>query len=172
MSDSQDDAPDSEEAAKRKMMNAVAERGHYWYDYSEYLFITLMNAFCCCVASRSNWLKRRQRKLRRHEKASERLGKEVDVVMLMQTQRLVSLMARLTLKKHQRALVSNFRQYQINDLSPYSSKGEPTVDPRFAEITFSPSASLLSPSIQGGGNGGTVADESSTAKILANAALT
>ena len=49
---SQDNAPQNEKAAKRAMMNTVAERGKYWYSYSEYLFVSIMSAICCCCVSR------------------------------------------------------------------------------------------------------------------------
>jgi len=34
--------------AKKQMMRTVAERGKYFYNYSEYLTTSLLGCFCCC----------------------------------------------------------------------------------------------------------------------------
>ena len=99
------------------MLNTVSERGKYWYDYSEYLAIAFCKSFCCCFVSRRDWFKRRLKKLERHEEASERLNSEIDIVKFVYTLRIVHLIAKLTLKKHQRALISSFKAYQIDDLN-------------------------------------------------------
>lgn len=58
--------PGSERAAKKMMLNTVAERGKYWYNYSEYLSISLLNSFCCCFVSSRKWFTKRYEKLKRH----------------------------------------------------------------------------------------------------------
>ena len=50
-------------------------------------------------------------KLERHEAASERLANEIDIVKLLYVQRIGQFIAKLILKKHQRALVTNFKKY-------------------------------------------------------------
>ena len=93
------------------MLQTVAERGKYHYNYSEFFFTTLLNSYCCCFVSRSKWFKKRMKRVKRHEDACERLVNEVDIVQVLYSHRISQLLARLTLKKHQRALVSSFKQY-------------------------------------------------------------
>ena len=99
-----------EQKAKRAMMRTVAERGKYFYNYSEYLLSLFLRSVCCCCRH-GPWLKRRIKKLERHEAASERLTQEIDIVKLLSLQRIGNFMAKLVLKKHQRALVTNFSKY-------------------------------------------------------------
>ena len=65
-----DDAPQTERKAKHAMMRTVAERGRYWYTYSEYLAVWFLNTCCCCFCSRSSWFQKRIERLERHEAAS------------------------------------------------------------------------------------------------------
>ena len=63
-------APDleSESEARRSLMSIVAQRGKYFYNYSEYLLSSYLRIFCCCACSRNyRCLKRRINKLERHE---------------------------------------------------------------------------------------------------------
>ena len=98
------------------MMRTVAERGRYWYTYSEYLFTWFLNSFCCCFCRRSSWFQKRIERLERHEAASEKLADEIDIVKLLHTLRVGQFTAKLNLNKHQRALVTSFKKYQIEDL--------------------------------------------------------
>ena len=68
----------------------------------------------------------RQERLKRHEEASEKLNDEIDIVKLVYVQRIGQFLAKLILKKHQRALVTSFKKYQIDDLGKSSnSDGTP-----------------------------------------------
>ena len=82
------------------MMQTVAERGRYWYNYKEYLAIWFLNSFCCCLCKNRNWFQRRLRRLERHEAASQKLADEIDIVKLLYVQRICEFMAKLMLKKH------------------------------------------------------------------------
>ena len=78
------DTLSSENEARRSMMSVVAERGKYFYDYSEYMMALILRFFCCCACClKSAWHKRRISKLERHEIASERLSNETDIVKLL-----------------------------------------------------------------------------------------
>lgn len=99
-----------EQKAKRAMMRTVAERGKYFFNYSEYLMSLLLRSVCCCC-QRGVWFKRRMKKLERHEAASQRLADEVDIIKLLSMQRIGHFMSKLVLKKYQRALVTNFSKY-------------------------------------------------------------
>ena len=55
-------------------------------------------------------------RLKRHEEASEQLNNEIDIVKLLYVQRIGQFIAKLILKKHQRALVTSFKKYQVDDL--------------------------------------------------------
>lgn len=98
------------------MFTTVAERGKYWYNYTDYLSVICLSSFCCCLVSKREWFQRRIKRLKRHQDASERLSKEIDIVKILYSHRISQLVAKLTLKKHQRALVSSFKQYQLDDM--------------------------------------------------------
>ena len=99
-----------EKKAQRAMMRTVAERGKYFYNYSEYFLSLILRCLCGCC-SQGAWLQRRMMKLERHEAASQRLADEIDIVKLLSTQRVGRFVSKLVLKKHQRALVTNFSSY-------------------------------------------------------------
>ena len=82
------------------MMRTVAERGKYYYNYSEYLSVSCLSKFCCCFFRNCQWYKRRMERLERHEEASEQLANEIDIVKLLYVQRIGQFIAKLILKKH------------------------------------------------------------------------
>ena len=109
----------AERIAKLAMMRTVAERGKYHYRYHEYLLFSTLKSFCCCLIpseEKKGCCARRLRRLQRHEEASEKLAEELDIVKLIYVQRIGQFLAKLILKKHQRALVTSFKKYQIDDL--------------------------------------------------------
>ena len=57
------------------------------------------------------------KRLQRHEEASRKLNSEIDIVKLLYVQRVGQFIAKLILRKHQRALVTSFKQYQVDDLA-------------------------------------------------------
>ena len=57
------------------------------------------------------------KRLQRHEEASRQLNSEIDIVKLLYVQRVGQFIAKLILRKHQRALVTSFKQYQVDDLA-------------------------------------------------------
>ena len=81
-----------------------------------------MSTFCSCFCRRSDWYKAKIEHMRRHDQACERLDKEIDICKLLQNQRIGLFIAKLILKKHQRALVTSFDKYQLNNLSGEPSK--------------------------------------------------
>ena len=75
---------EGESMARQAMMQVVAERGKYFYGYTDYLMSSLIRTFCCCCSkSPDSWYTRRVQKLERHEQASERLASEIDIVKLL-----------------------------------------------------------------------------------------
>ena len=78
---------ETESAAKQSMMKTVAERGRYFYNYSEYLLASFMKSFCSCCCRGSAWYEHRTTKLQRHEDAKDRLNNEIDIVKLLNVQR-------------------------------------------------------------------------------------
>ena len=60
------DVPPNERKAKNAMMRTVAERGKYWYNYSEYLYTSFLSSCCCCLCKKSAWYNRRLNRLKRH----------------------------------------------------------------------------------------------------------
>ena len=92
-----------ERKAKSLLMQTVAERGRYHYRYGEYLLFYFLKTCCCCCARLCHSLKfyeRGNERLARHEKASEKLREEVDVVRLTQGLRVGQFIAKLILNKH------------------------------------------------------------------------
>jgi len=65
--------------AKHSLMRTVAERGKYFYNYSDYLLSLILRSICCCCRQ-GDWIERRVKKLERHEAASGRLANEIDIV--------------------------------------------------------------------------------------------
>ena len=119
--DDDDQSLSDEMSAKQTMMQTVALRGKYFYNYSDYLASCLIPyLFCCCIRDqgKGGCLQLRLKKLQRHKAASERLAKEIDICKLLYVQRVAQFIAKLILKKHQRALVSNFKSYQLENLEP------------------------------------------------------
>lgn len=80
------DVASSERKAKEAMLRTVAERGKYFYNYSEYLATSFLNAFGCCRGKA--WFERRLDRLKRHEEATEKLNNEIDIVKLLYVQRI------------------------------------------------------------------------------------
>ena len=61
---------EGESQARSAMMKIVAERGKYFYSYTEYLISSLARTFCSCCCSKGKQdgcFSRRMRKLERHE---------------------------------------------------------------------------------------------------------
>lgn len=77
------DVNDGSSKAKQQLMQTVAERGKYWYNYSEYLFASILDSWCCSCFKKRDCYKRRVKRLRRHEHAFEKLAEEIDVVKLL-----------------------------------------------------------------------------------------
>ena len=94
--------------AKLQMMQTVAQRGKYWYSYFEYLWASLLAAWFCCCVRNYRCSKKRVSRLKRHNEAVEKLEDEIDIVKLLYVQRIGQFLAKLLLKKHQRALVTSF----------------------------------------------------------------
>ena len=79
---------DDKRQAKHAMMRTVAERGKYFYNYSEYLCSGFLRTFCSCCCSSKNWYKQRIRKLERHDAATKRLDNEIDIIKFIYVLRL------------------------------------------------------------------------------------
>ena len=108
--------------AKHQLMQTVAQRGKYWYTYSEYLWASLLSSWCCCMFKNRKCSKRLIRRLQRHSEAYDKLVEEVDIVKLLYVQRIGQFMAKLLLKKHQRALVTNFSKFKVSQLDKDGNK--------------------------------------------------
>ena len=147
----------SESYAKRQMMLTVAERGKYHYRYAEYLCTRLYRKLCCCCKTEAGRCESRIKRLQRHEQASEKLAEELDVVKFLYVHRIGQFIAKLMLNKHQRALVTSFKKYQIDDLGDKQVSSR--LDTLLSLAKTSPSnyarlqtqKSLLEPTIQDDG---------------------
>ena len=131
------DEIEGQHKAKSQMMQTVAERGKYWYDYSEYLCAQILVSWCCSCFKKCDCVKRRAKRLKRHERAYEKLTDEIDIVKLLYVQRIGQFIAKLILRKHQRALITSFKNFKIDNLQEADAKvaGTALDDP---EIRFLP----------------------------------
>lgn len=95
----------------------VIERGKFNYRFSEYQCTWLLRICCCCfIRKDSLWWRKRDFRYKRYETAVERLNEEIDILKHVQTQRTSEFIAKLILRKHQRALVQSFAKYQLDDM--------------------------------------------------------
>ena len=104
-----------ERQARDAMLRIVAERGKYFYNYSEYLCAGALR-YCSCCCKNKPWYKRHMEKLKRHDAASEKLSEEIDIIKFIYVLRVGQFISKLILNKSQRALVTSFKKYQIDDL--------------------------------------------------------
>ena len=109
----EDEEPiDSRKEATDSLEGTVSERGKLYYTFFEYQLTWILDKCCCCFIKRdSRGWRSRIFKYTRYEKAIERLSEEIDICKHISSQRLSQFMAKLILRKHQRALVQSFKQY-------------------------------------------------------------
>ena len=86
--DGDDDMPPNERKAKKAMMRTVTERGRYWYGYSEYLWTLFFSSCCCCLCKMSALYNRQLDRLKRHQQAVDKLVDEIDILKLLQVNRI------------------------------------------------------------------------------------
>ena len=76
-----------------------------------------LHTFCRCCLKDSDWFKVRMARSERHDTATEKIAEEIDIVKIISLLRVSTFMSKILLpKKHQRALVTNFAKYQIDNL--------------------------------------------------------
>ena len=104
--DAEEPPVDSRNEAKARMEGTVIERGKFFYGFAEYYITWLLDKCCCCCLNRQSrsW-KEREFRYARYEAAVERLNEEIDILKHVSNQRIGEFMAKLILRKHQRALV-------------------------------------------------------------------
>ena len=137
----QDPPPVNEDQAKKELKRSVIERGKYGFSYWEFALIKLGTCcgwvwkcccwcFCClcmftyCLVNRgkpkesakNNCCMRVQMRYERHEKAMEMFDEEFDIIKIIQVMRLTEFLSAMLLKKHQRALITNFQKNTVSDL--------------------------------------------------------
>jgi len=79
---------------------------------------------CGCCCKDLDWYKRKVAKLERHEKAVEVLTEELDIVKQIKGDRVTDFLAKMSLKRYQRALVANFHRFQIASMSDVETSQE------------------------------------------------
>ena len=108
--------------AKRTMEASISERGFFEYGFHDYWCAFFMKSCCCCIKKDSPRWKRQQFKYQKYGEAVDRLNEEIDILKHLSNQRISTFMAKLVLRKHQRALVHSFRQNMIDDLATEQNK--------------------------------------------------
>ena len=103
--------------AKEVLEGTIVDSDKFSYDFTDYIFTWILRTCCCCcVKKNSFWWKKQEFKYQRYEDATERLNKEIDIVKHVSNLRISGFLAKLILRKHQRALVRSFRDYQLDDM--------------------------------------------------------
>ena len=98
------------------MIRTVAESCKYEYNYLESCITSFLRLFFGCCLKNKAWFKHKTEKLKRHEEASKKLVDEFDIVKLIGVLRIVQFMSKVKMYKHQRALIPNFKEYQLSNL--------------------------------------------------------
>ena len=116
--DLDDDIIDSKKA-KEAMKDPVSRSNSLIYNFFDYKCTAILKKICClgCPCRGLNcfkrWYDERLFKMKRYQLAVSRLNGETDILAHIATQRLSNFMGKLFLKKYQRALIRNFRKYQL-----------------------------------------------------------
>ena len=106
--------------AKLSLVRTAAEPSKYTFNFREYILSNVIKLLvcktCCCCLTRTQCYIKRIKRLQRHKEATERLTEEMDIQTAFKIMRLANFMAKLNLKKHQRALVPSFSKYRLENL--------------------------------------------------------
>ena len=115
--------PETEHDAKQSLLQTVATRGKYWYNYSEFLLANFIRRFCCCCKNMECY-GRKINRLQRHIDASKHLENELDIINIIKTHRLSNFLAKMQLHKQQRKLINSFRKYEVKQSDAKESNAE------------------------------------------------
>ena len=87
------------------MQDTITHDGEYDQNYLQFIVLGKLRWLCGCCCKDLDWYKRKVSKLERHEKAVEVLTEELDIVKQIKGDRVTDFLAKMSLKRHQRALV-------------------------------------------------------------------
>ena len=87
------------------MIKSIVTQGKHIYNYHEYIFSLCLKACCFCCCKKAKWAQKSVDRLERHEAAREKMVAEVDIMQLINAQRLTKFMAKLFLRQHLRAMI-------------------------------------------------------------------
>ena len=94
--------------------STIVERGNFFYLFSEYIMTRFIKNFCCCCIKKdSRWWEIRLFRYNRYVNAVEKMNGEIDIIKHVSNVRISEFMAKRYFQKHQRALVQNFKKYQL-----------------------------------------------------------
>ena len=115
--DENEPLPDSRKKATEQLENTVGARGKFYYYFTDYYWTWfILSCCCCCLNKNSLSYKKRVFRYERYEKAVERMNEEIDILKHIQNQRASGFLQKLILRKHQRALVSSFQKFLLDDM--------------------------------------------------------
>ena len=107
----------SRDKAQEQLERTVSDRGKAYYSFTEYYWTWFLRSCCCCCFRQdSTAQKRRTFRYERYEEAVDRLASEIDILTHIENQRASRFLQKLSLSKHQRALVSSFQRYRVEEL--------------------------------------------------------
>ena len=113
---SDENNPKSRSEAKSLLESTLTERGIFRYSFANYYWTWFLISCCCCFLRRQSiWWQRKQFKYDRYNRAVERLNEDIDILKHLSNQRVSTFIAKLILRKHQRALVHSFRKHLLAD---------------------------------------------------------
>ena len=102
------DGFENSQSACQHVKKTVSQGSEYSQNFLEiYMLVKLRSLFGCCCKNK-DWYNEKIRKLERHEKAVDVLTKELDIVKQIKGDRVTDFLAKVSLKRYQRALVSSF----------------------------------------------------------------
>mgnify|MGYP001626959927 CR=1 FL=1 len=106
------------------MEKTVEETKAYHMTFFEFYLASKIRSILSCCCKDKDWYQARIKKLERHEKASDSVTSELDIVKQIDGHRMAKFLAKMSLKSYQRALISAFRRYRIEDFEQSDSKNQ------------------------------------------------
>ena len=108
---------ESRKEALQQLESTISERGAFQYKFRTYNLFYFLKTFCCCLIKKESlWYKRNLFKYESYEKQVEMLNEEIDILKHLSNQRVSAFIAKLILRKHQRALIYSFLPYTMDNM--------------------------------------------------------
>ena len=84
--------------------------------------------YLCCCKRETSWYRARKKKFEAQEEAYRRVNNEIDLLNIMTLLRQSNFMSLITMKEHQRQLISCFNQYNVDLDKVDASQDNPVIN--------------------------------------------